>query len=238
MIRAVIIDDEQAGIETLNVFVSRHAEKIRVVAAALNPGKGIQLIEDYKPDVVFLDVNMPTMNGFELLDKLSHRDFKLVFTTAHRDYAIDAIKHKAFDYLLKPISGADFSACLENLLREHKQVEGTAKQPAQSMLELQVKDGIVFIKQKDIIRLQAARSYTEIFLDNGVKHVASRSLSEYETKLDPVLFFRIHKSHVVNLAKVQKFVNHQGFFVRMSDGSLPDVAKSHKDVLLERLKTI
>lgn len=238
MIRAIIIDDEEAGINTLRVLVSRHAEKIRVVATALLPEEGLQQIADYKPDVVFLDISMPTMNGFELLEKLSHRDFKLVFTTAHREHAIEAIKNSAFDYLLKPISDADFTACIEKLMREKEPGKDLPNTSVQPMLELQVKDGIVFIRQKDIVRLQAARSYTEIYLDNGVKHVASRSLSEYEAKLDPGLFYRAHKSHVINLQKVQKFVNHQGFFVLMSDGSLPDVAKSHKEVLLERLKTI
>lgn len=238
MLRAIIIDDEEAGIETLKILVGRNSSLIRVIASTLKAEEGIHLIADYRPDVVFLDINMPNMNGFELLDKLSFRDFKLIFTTAHREYAIQAIKNRAFDYLLKPIDDGDFKNCLEALLKMQKNSPNTTKTETPAVLEIQVKDGIIYLKQKDIVRLEASRSYTDIYMDNGVKHIASKTLKDFEQKLDSHLFFRCHKSHIVNLQKVQKFVNHDGFYAVMNDGSDPEISKAMKDIFLDRLKSI
>jgi two-component system, LytTR family, response regulator len=238
MLRAIIIDDEEAGIETLKILTERNSALIRIIATTLKAEEGITLIDDYRPDVVFLDINMPNMSGFELLDKLSFRDFKLVFTTAHREYAIAAIKNRAFDYLLKPIDDGDFKNCLEALLKTQKNIPNTSKTETPAVLEIQVKDGIIYLKQKDIVRLEASRSYTDIYMDNGVKHIASKTLKDFEQKLDHHLFFRCHKSHVVNLQKVQKFVNHDGFYAVMNDGSSPERSKAMKDIFLDRLKSI
>lgn len=238
MLRAIIIDDETAGIETLKILAARNPDTIRVVAATLNAAEGITLIEDYKPDVVFLDISMPTMSGFELLERLQFKDFKLVFTTAHKEYAIQAIKNKAFDYLLKPIDDADFRTCLKNILEAYGKTAPATKHDTSLLIEIQVKDGIIYLKQKDIVRLEASRSYTEFHMDNGTKYIASKSLKDFEAKLDSNLFYRCHKSHIINLQKVQKFINHDGFFALMSDQSMPDISKTLKDSFLERLKTL
>lgn len=236
-LRAIIIDDEKSGIETLKILASRNAELIRVVGSTMNPVEGIDLIEDYKPDVVFLDISMPAMSGFDVLDKLNFRDFKLVFTTAHKEYALQAIKSKAFDYLLKPINNEDYKKCLESVYMEFgKGKPGIEVPPA--LIDVQVKDGIIYIRQSDIVRLEASRSYTVIYLENDVKHVASKSLVDFENKLDPSTFFRCHKSHIINLQKVKKFVNHNGFYVVMNNGSMADVSKNQKDLLIDRLKSI
>ena len=124
MLRAVIIDDESAGITTLKVLISRNQEVIRLIASALDPEMGITCIEDYKPDVVFLDISMPNMNGFTLLSRLSYRDFKLVFTTAHKEYAIEAIKNGAFDYIRK---GDDNDKIIPLLHRVIDKVQMTRK---------------------------------------------------------------------------------------------------------------
>lgn len=238
MLRAIIIDDEEAGIETLKILASRNTGSIRIVATASRPEDGIVLIEDYKPDVVFLDINMPAMSGFELLEKLSFRAFRLIFTTAHREYALQAIKNKAFDYLLKPIADADFTSCIHEMLSERNPPSLAVKQDPNLFIEIQVKDGVIFLKQKDIIRLEASRSYTALYLDNHVKYVASKNLGDFEGQLDPGTFFRCHKSHIINLHKVQKFVNHDGLFALMSDDSMPDISRTLKEALLQRLKKI
>jgi two-component system LytT family response regulator len=238
MLRAVIIDDEEAGIDTLKTFASRNADTIRVVAHTLKAEEGIMLIEDYKPDVVFLDISMPAMNGFELLSRLTFRDFKLIFTTAHREHAIQAIKNRAFDYLLKPISDPDFRKCIEEMIEARNKKPETPRTDPHLYIDIQVKDGAIYVKQKDIIRLEASRSYTEFHLDKGIKHIASKSLKDFEPKLDPDIFFRCHKSHIINLHKVQKFINHDGFFALMNDGSMPDVSKMLKEALQQRLKSI
>lgn len=238
MLRAIIIDDEEAGVETLKILASRNGHSIRVVADTLKAEEGIVLIENYKPDVVFLDISMPSMSGFELLEKLSFNDFKLIFTTAHKEYALQAIKQRAFDYLLKPVSDPDFKKCIADLLGEQQKGHSIHRHDPYLFIEIQMKDGIVFLKQKDIIRLEASRSYTEFYMDNGVRHVASKSLKDFETKLDQDTFYRCHKSHVINLQKVQKFINHEGLYALMSDGSTPDVSKALKDEFLQRLKVI
>ena len=237
MLRAIIIDDEESGVETIKILASRNQELVKIVASSRKPEQGIDLIEDYKPDIVLLDIRMPNMSGFELLTKLKFRDFKLVFTTAHKEYAIEAIKNHAHDYLLKPIDTEDFRKCLEEI-NTIINPQTSAKQSLAAMIEIQVKDGIVYLKQKDIVRLEASRSYTEFHMENGMRHVASRSLLEYEAKLDSKIFYRPHKSHIINIRKVQKFVNHEGFFALMSDGSMVDISKGNKDVFLERLKSI
>lgn len=236
MLRAVIIDDEHAGIETLKILASRNASSIRVVASSLKAEEGITLIEDYKPDVVFLDISMPSMSGFDLLSKLTYRGFSLVFTTAHEEFAILAIKNRAFDYLLKPIDEEDFAKCIENIKVARQ--DAPARHDANLYIEIHVKDGVIYLKQKDIVRLEASRSYTEFHMENGVKHIASKSIKDFESKLDPAVFFRCHKSHIVNLEKVQKLVNHDGLYLLMNDGSMPDISKSLKEEFQQRLRTI
>jgi two-component system, LytTR family, response regulator len=236
MLRAIIIDDEQSGIEMLKTLAGRTAGKMRIVASSQQAEEGIALIEDYRPDVVFLDISMPAMNGFELLSRLEYQDFKLVFSTAHRDYAIDAIRSRAFDYLLKPVDQNDFSKCVDNLLAESEKQQRPVKREKQVFVELVSRDGIHYLRPDDIIRLKASRSYTTVHLANGERHVASRPLKEFEEKLDPAQFFRCHHSHIVNLHRVRKFVNHQGYFALMDDGALVDVSKKSKDVFVERLK--
>jgi two-component system, LytTR family, response regulator len=238
MLRAIIIDDEVACVETLKLVALQNEDLIRIVASTLKPEKGIELIEDFKPDVVFLDISMPTMSGFDMLAALKFKDFKLVFTTAHKEYAIEAIKNGAFDYLLKPINNENFKACIDKILFKQQNLSINQKPESKALIEVHVKDGIEYIKQKEIVRIEASRSYTEFHLDDGSRHVASKAIGEFETLLDPNVFYRCHKSHIINLQKVQKFVAHNGFFALMTDGSMPDISQRNKDVFLERLKNI
>jgi two-component system, LytTR family, response regulator len=240
MKRAIIIDDELAGIKTLQTFITRYAPNVKVIGSTCSPETGIELIEDYRPDIVFLDISMPTMTGFELLDKLQFKQFKLIFTTAHEEFALKALKMKAFDYLLKPIDIEDFKQCMEAIAKEEELISSDTvhRQNKPSMLELQVKDGIIYLKQHDIISVHASGNYTEFHLEHGVKHLVSKSLKEYEQQLDQTMFFRCHHSHIVNLLKVERFLSQDGFFARMSDGSMVDISRKNKDVFLERLKSI
>lgn len=238
MLRAIVIDDEKSGIEAIKILAERNSELIRIVADTTNAIKAIDLIEDYRPDVVFLDINMPQMTGFELLEKLTFRSFKLVFTTAHSEFAIQAIRQRAFDYLLKPIESSVFTQTITQIANEFAK-NGFPETPnKKSFIEINVKDGIEFVNQQDIIRLEASRSYTEFYLENKFKYMASKPLKDFEPKLDERFFFRCHKSHIINLLKVKKFVNHDGFFALMNDGSLPEISRTLKDDFLERLKKI
>jgi two-component system LytT family response regulator len=238
MLRAIIIDDEASSINALKVLIERHTPDVKVVAATTEAANGISLVSDYRPDIVFLDVSMPEMNGFEFLDKLGNRDFRLVFITAHQEYALQAIKNKADDYLLKPIDIQELKTCVGNILARNAGVTPTAKGPAPRIVELSVKDGIIFIRPDDIIRLEASGSYTTFYLENGIRHLASKNLKECEGLLSSQQFFRCHPSHLVNLRKVERIVSTDGLFIKMSDGSMPELARKNKDPLLEKLKSI
>ena len=236
MYRAIIVDDESIGINTLKILIERYTTNIKVVATSTEPENGIKLIEDYRPDIVFLDISMPRINGFELLQQLTYKDFKLVFTTAHEEYALKAIKNKAFDYLLKPIDIEELKQCVNNItggISEKKEVQKTN---SSGIIELSVKDGILFIKPGDIIRLEASGSYTTFFLENNIKQLASKNLKDYEALLDPALFYRCHISHIVNLQKVVKFISTNGLFAKMNDESLVEISKKNKQIFLEKLK--
>ncbi|MDO8998969.1 MAG: LytTR family DNA-binding domain-containing protein [Bacteroidota bacterium] len=237
MLRAIIIDDEPIGINTLKILIERLDLDVFIVATSSEPEKGIELIESFHPDVIFLDVNMPKLNGFELLDKLIFKDFKLVFTTAHQEYALKAIKNKAFDYLLKPIDSNDLKTCIESIINAYsKKDNNTIKQ--RSLIEIAVNDGVVILKQNQIIRLEASGSYTVIYLKDGVKHTASKNLKHFESLLDPTIFNRCHLSHIINLNEMTKLISSDGYFALMSDQSQPEVGKKQKDILLEKLKSI
>jgi two-component system LytT family response regulator len=238
MLRAIIIDDEPIGINTLKVLLETHTKGIKVVAIATEPEKGIELIEDYKPDVVFLDINMPRIDGFKLLESLSFKKFKLVFTTAYQEFALKAIKNQAFDYLVKPIDIEELKLCVNNILGSFGKKQVKPKPNYENIIELSVKNGIIFIKPKEIIRLEADRSYTVFHLMNNIRHIASKSLKEYEALLDPDVFFRSHPSHLINLHKVLRTVSNEGLFVQMSDGSMAELLKRHKQAFLEKLKNI
>ena len=236
MIRIIIIDDEPLGINTLKVLLDRIDIGLNIVATTTEPEKGIELINTLNPNLVFLDINMPKINGFELLEHLNYKNFKLVFTTAHQEYAIKAIKNKAFDYLLKPIDFAELLTCVENCIKDSKEDRPATKN--KTMLELSVGDGIIFIKQSTIYRVEADGSYSTIYFNDGKKHLVSRNLKYLEALLDNKLFFRCHQSHIINLKEVVKLITSDGTFVKLSNDELVEVGKTQKETLLDKLKSI
>lgn len=238
MLRAIIIDDELIGVNTLKLLIEKHTPEIKIVATATEPEKGITAIEDYKPEIVFLDISMPKMNGFELLERLTFKDFKLVFTTAHQEHAIKAIKNGAYDYLLKPIDIDELKTGVNKILEQGQKISEIHKKVSSNLIELAVKDGIIFIKPVEVIRLEASGSYTVFYLENNVKHMASKNLKECEALLDPFLFYRCHQSHIINLNKVVKMVSADGLFAQMNDGSMPEIGRKYKEIFLGKLKSI
>ena len=237
MLRVIIIDDELMGINTLKTLIEKYTQGLKIVASSTDPEKGIELIEDFKPDVVFLDISMPKMNAFELLERIKYKEFKLIFTTAHATYAIQAVKTHAHDYLLKPIDIDELKECVTKLTNASDEKKDPLKKShKKNNIELSVKDGVVFIKIKDIIRLEASGSYTVFYLEDNTKHIASRNLKEYEAILDESIFYRCHQSHIINLHKVVKMLSSDGLYAQMSDGSKPEISKKNKEIFLEKLK--
>jgi two-component system LytT family response regulator len=232
--RVILIDDEPIGLDTLQVMIERLNLQVQIIASTTNPKEGIELIDKLKPDAVFLDINMPEIDGIQLVEKLKYKDFKLVYTTAHSKYAIDAIKQKAFDYLLKPIDAEELKSCVEKMTTELKIL--ITKQ--RKFIELNVNDGVLFIKQDNIIRIMAEGSYCNIFLKDGKNCLASKNLKYLEALLDPNSFFRCHQSHLINLKEITKLLSQDGYKVLMSDGSTAEVSKRCKDELLSKMKVI
>jgi len=238
MLRAIIIDDELMGINTLKILLEKNTQDIKIVATTTEPEKRISLINDYKPEIVFLDISMPKMTGFELLEKVDYKDFKLVFTTAYQQHAIKAIKNGAYDYLLKPIDMDELKQCVDKIMEEFGKVKIIQKFTPTNIIELSVKDGIIFIKPQDVVRLEASGSYTIFHLINNIKHIASKNLKESESLLDSSVFYRCHQSHIINLHKVVKMVSTNGLFAQMTDGSMPEIGRKNKELFLEKLKNI
>lgn len=232
--RIVLIDDEPIGLDTLEVMIERLNLQVQIVASTTDPVEGIELIEKLKPDAVFLDINMPEIDGIQLIEKLKFRDFKLVFTTAHSKYAIDAIKHKAYDYLLKPIDAQELKSCIEGIITDLN----ISNSKQRKFIELNVNDGVLFIKQDDIIRIMAEGSYSNIYIKDDKSFLASKNLKFLEALLDPTMFFRCHQSYIINLKEITKLLSQDGYKVLMSDGSTAEVSKRCKDELLSKMKVI
>lgn len=236
MYRAIIIDDELMGVKTLKLLIARNCPEVKVVASTTDPEAGITLISDYRPDIVFLDISMPQINGFELLEQTNYKEFCLVFTTAHADHAIRAIRNHAHDYLLKPIDAEELKDCIRNIGSKAAVPGNNGAVQHRRVIELPVKDGIIFIKPENIIRVEASGSYTVFHLDNGIRHLVSGSMKTYEAYLSPATFFRCHLSHIIHLGKVVKLHSADGLFAKMCDGSMVEVARKNKQLFLEKLQ--
>jgi len=232
MIKAVIIDDEARSTQSLIILFKNYFDNIQVVGTAASALDAVSLIFREKPDVVFLDINMPGHNGFEVLEQVQSLAVKIVFTTAHKEYAIQAIKKGAFDYLLKPIDVDDLRKCIERLNEQNRNHTG----PGSSTIQIHVKEGILFVQTNEIVKLKANGSYTDIYLDNNKKITTSKVLKEYENLLSASGFYRGHNSYIVNLAKIEKLLSEDGYFIEFRDGTRAEVSRKNKEELLEKIK--
>ncbi len=235
MSKIIIIDDESSGVNILKLMIERLQMNLNIVATTTSSEKGIELVNFHKPDILFLDVQMPKYSGFELLEKINFKDFKLVFTTAHPQHAIKAIKLRAFDYLLKPIDKVELKTCIEHILDSEPK---TINQSLRNVLEIAVSDGILMIKKDLIIRLEAEGSYTFLYMKDGSRHAVSKNIKQFENILDPRSFYRCHNSHIINLNEITKFIISDGYYTLMSNGEKVNVTRKSKDDLIVRLKTL
>jgi two-component system LytT family response regulator len=212
MIKAIIIDDEPDAVVTLTTMLHDFCEGVLVVASTNNPTEGITLIQDHAPDLVFLDIQMPHMDGFTLLDNLDHQHFKLVFVTAHENFALKAIKHSALDYILKPINPNELQqtiAKVQATSEQHTQIAWPALR--ESLKEEKLEKMVVHTEREafvitisELIRCEADSNYTKFHLANQSQIFASKPLKFYESMLLTHNFVRTHRSHLINLAFVKK----------------------------------
>ncbi len=243
MAKIVIIDDQEDSVEKLSFLLHKFCGNLTVSGVANSGKEAIALINKTKPDIVFLDVEMDDMNGFEVLERLDNTNFKVIFTTAYDKYAIQAIRFSALDYLLKPIQKNDLMAALERAKEqsnvvEKQQVSGLAEIAKNKPMQLErigltTNDGLVFKSVKDIIHCESDRNYTLVHLINNEKLLVSKALKEIDETLEGSGFFRIHNSFLINLSHVKKYVRGDGGHVIMSNGKEINVSRSKKDEFLE-----
>jgi len=251
MITAIIIDDEQGAANSLRLMLSELDTHVKHLGTAHSAADGIELIRSAKPHLVFLDINMPLKDGFGLLEHFESPNFFVVFVTAHEEYAIKAIRHNAVDYLLKPIDPDELEVCVSKIAQwigagktpvNYRGMAAAAKdmelQEAGRQLAIPIRDGVVFLKQEDIIRVEGEGSYSVFYTTKEAKYVSSRNLKEFEDLLPEKLFFRIHKSHLINISKVRKYLKTDGHYVEMEDGTVLEVARRRKDDLISMINAL
>ena len=245
MLRSIIIDDEPQNAGILHKDLEQHCPSVEVVGVCHSAKEGIMAIKKEKPDLVFLDIEMPWMNGFEMLEVLGDINFSIIFTTAHDQFAAKAFRISAVDYLLKPIDSTDLKEAIKKAERRMDQQHGNEnvenllrnfRQPAtQQKIALPNKDGYEFAEVSQIIYCQAEGSYTKVFFA-GKKHIlVSKSLGDIEELLPPSLFIRVHHSTVVNIDYVTHFVRTDGGYVKLQTGEQLPVSKSKKETVMNKL---
>ena len=236
---AVLIDDEKTALDALMAKLTKVAPDVGVLATFTMPSEAISAIPKLDPTVVFLDVEMPNIDGFSLLNHLKDADFEVIFTTAYNQYAIHALRTRACDYLLKPI---DESELLEALNRLKNKVEAKQKEQGKPLQQLRSgrisipsMKGLQFVQVEEIIWLSSDRNYTSFYLRNGQQLVASRTLKDFETLLSPYGFIRVHHSSVINPQHVMEYLRGEGGVVIMSDNTEIEVSKRRKQEFLAKM---
>ncbi len=245
MIRSLIIDDEQHCIDSLVFDLQKNFPQIEIVETCVSPKQGIIAIRKQKPDLVFLDVQMPWMNGFELLDMLEQINFAIIFTTAYDQFAAKAFRLSAVDYLLKPVDLNDLKEAVNKAIDRITQKRGTMNIDnllhninttlSKQKVAFAGREGYEFIEIAHIEYAQAEGAYTHIFLNDKRKLVISKTLSDIEEMLPGELFHRIHHSTLVNLQHVTHFFKSDGGYVILDCGERLAISKSRKEELLARL---
>lgn len=243
MFKAVIVDDESKARNALNNLLGQHCQTIEVVGEADCVNAGLEAIQKFKPDVVFLDVQMPDGTGFDLLEQIKDIQFKVIFASAYDRFAIQAFKFSALDYLQKPVEAEKLMDACSRLSETDRFEELNKKlevllsnKNSFEKIALPTLDGIIFVKIKDIVRCESDNNYTNIFNSNGEKTIVSKTLKEYDEMLTPFNFFRIHKSSLINLAFLSKYKKGEGGYVVMEDGAELEVSRRRKEDFLKVLQ--
>lgn len=241
MIRAVILDDETKGSSLLEHKINVLDESIEVVQIYNNPQLALEEIKSLKADVVFLDVEMPKINGFQFLEQLGSFDFEVIFVTAYNEYALDALRANALDYLLKPVNPDELINAVHKLQKRislKHSVRKDLSHPAivSSRLALPTAEGIYFVKKKDILKVEAMSNYSIFYIiSNPSKIIVSRTLKEYEALLTETNFIRVNRSCIINLDFVVRYKKGDGGMIEMVDESEIEVSSAKKSALIEKL---
>jgi two-component system LytT family response regulator len=243
MINAILIDDEESCTDILRWLLEKYCPEIKILCECNTPDAAIQKIEELSPDLVFLDIEMPEMNAFEMLDKLRPFNFEVIFTTAYNQFAVQAFKENAIDYLLKPIDKNDLISAVEKVIKVEKRKSNDKIDALFNLFKDQLKsskkialptnEGISFLSVEQIIRVESDDNYSFVYLSSGEKVCITKTLKQVEESLSGQPFYRVHQSHLVNLNHIVKYLKDGGGFLVMSDKTTITVARQRKDGFME-----
>ncbi|RZL42020.1 MAG: response regulator transcription factor [Pedobacter sp.] len=237
MLKAVILDDETRGSNLLSKKLALFEDQLQVEAIFNDPFKALSKIVEINPDVLFLDVEMPGLNGFQFLEKLGSFSFDVIFTTAYDTYTLEALRLSAVDYLVKPIDEDELHTAI---FRLHKRVAERKKtttqlKPNQNRLALSTAEGVYFVEKTSIVKIEAMSNYSTFYLNDKKKIIVSKTLKEYEGVLNESYFLRINRSVIANLNYVVKYRKGDGGTLEMLDGDELEVSSSRKEMLMSLL---
>ncbi len=246
MIKAVIIDDEQLAIESLQWEIENFSNEVKIIETFTNPKEAISGINYLKPDLVFLDIEMPEIDGFQLLQLLDYRHFDLIITTAYNQYAIQAFKANAIDYLLKPVDPDDLLQAIEKVKARQlnnsstKNIETVLNQLInsefkQKRIPLSLNSKVVFVEPENILYCKSDGGYTSVYMKSGESYLVSRSIKNFEKILPPKMFLRNHKSYIVNLNEIKEFLKQGAGEIVLSNDKIIPISRSYRQNILDAL---
>lgn len=238
---AIIIDDEEPGRKNLLALLEKYCPEITVIAEASNAAEAKEHILTLGPNVLFLDINMPELNGFDLLESLNKKDFAVVFVTAHKDYGIDAVKAGATDYLLKPIVIKELQQAVNKVVDfyDQKRSELVTEHQKPGRITLSHTGGFSVIEMKDIVRLEAESNYTRVHVVDKKGYFVSKPLKIFEESLkDTTFFFRVHRSYIINLNHVKEFLREDGGVIVMADEAKIQLPKARYNDFIDAMRTL
>jgi len=244
-IKSIIVDDEKHGRENLAGILSQYCPDVEVLGEAASVDAAILLIQEFNPDLVFLDIEIPKANGFQLLEYFKDFRFEVIFVTAYGNYAIKAIRFSAADYILKPININDLKGAVEKVSKRIRQKQENLRlkqlvynlgQPGNPRIGLPTGDRIEFVEVGQIIRCQGEGNYTHLYFEGGKHLLVAKTLVEFEDLLGEYSFIRVHKAHLVNLKHVTAYVKTDGGILHLSNGDKVAVSRRRKEDVLKKLR--
>jgi two-component system LytT family response regulator len=246
-LKAILIDDEKSSLESLSYEINEYCPEIEVINTCQNPLEGIKLVQSEQPDILFLDIEMPGINGFEFLGKIPEIDFHVIFVTAYDQFAIKAFEFNAVDYLLKPVRKSKLISAVQKILdRKHTEFDKSNLEALIQNIHIQshtglenialpTSDGFSMVHVNDISHLQADSNYTWVHLLNQKKYLVTKTLKDMEEMLQFPQYFRPHKSYLVNLNHVDRYIRGQGGYLVMKDSTQIPVARGQKSEMMKVL---
>lgn len=245
IVNAILIDDEQNNLDNISSLISKYCPQVKIIATANNAEEGKQAILKHYPDLVFLDIQMPGKTGFELLQELDNYDFEVIFITAFDQYAIQAIRFSAVDYLLKPVDPEELKKAVDRVVekqsqkRQNLQLENLLQvlqnQKNTHRVALATLKEIRFVKPQDITHCEASNNYTFFYLNNGEKLTVSKPIYEYEELLSPYQFIRTHQSYLVNIQYIKSWVKEDGGYLLLETGQQIPVSRNKKEAVMDAI---